>query len=304
MTYENRHAQLYRITCSVNNWVYWGMVYTPNKTYLDRFEEHKIGKGGKRLYEGMCKFGIENFFIELIESGPFEYISKRENEESKNTLFAKNLGWNGNAGNAIYNDKETIKLIVSKRMVNEDTRILKFKETYKKLDQKPIQAKRNNTISNKSKEDIKNWRTGIAANVKGQTKETNERIKRQSETLKLKWENPTSEMLEGVRKSSDWKKGKNKENWDVMKKHSEFMKNKVRGKNNPMFKHYYITPLGKFETWGDANIAHFARTKNTIRNLCKNPETLISKRLAFRANLADEWVGQKAKDAGFGLEYV
>ena len=304
MNYSDRIAQLYKITCLINEWVYWGMTYTKNKNYLDRFEEHKIGKGGIHLYKGMCEYGVENFTIELVDIGSFEDISDREKKETKNTLYKQNMGWNGNTGNAIFNTPEKIKMIVSKRKKNENVRVEKFKESYKKLDQKIIQNKRKNTIKNKSEEEIKSWRTSITKNVKGQNKNTNDRIKRQSETLKEKWKNPTESMLTGVKKCAEWRRGKNKHNCIIMMEHSERMKGKYKGINNPMFKHYYITPLGKFESYLEANITHNSSSKHTIQKLCKNPNKVITKTIARGANLDSTYIDKTSKDVGFGLEYV
>jgi len=303
---SNNHiiAQLYKITCDVNCWVYWGMVYAANKTYLDRFEEHKIGKGGKHLYKGILEYGESEFRVELVETGDFEYISKREELESKHTLYAHGSGWNGNSGHSIFNTPETIKIINSKRQLKEVERIAKFKESYGQLDQQKIQEKRSNTIANKSVSEIHKWRKSIPNSWRGDTKKTNKKLRKQSNALKKTWENPTDAMIEGIRKSANWKIGKNKDNWDVMRKHSEKMKIKVKGKNNPMFKHFYITPLGKFETYQEASNAHGAIKKSSIQRLCKNPDKIITKTIAKFSNLDFSFINKTAKEAGFGLEFI
>jgi hypothetical protein len=274
------------------------------KTYLDRFIEHKTGKGGVYLYDAISKFGETDFYIELVEEGPFEYIKRREAEESKNTLFSNNAGWNGNTGNAIYNSPEKIVEITKKRMLVEDQRVLKFKKSFGKLDKTRILNKRRDTISKKTDEEIYNWRSKIVKSIKGETKYSNERIERQSKTLKEKWKNPTDKMLIGNKKSADWKRGKTKENWKVMETHSKYMELKVKGKNNPMFKHYYITPLGKFETFEQASIFFNAPKMSGIRKLCKCPDKVITKTIAKFSNLPSSFIGMTAKEAGFGLEWV
>ena len=230
-------AQLYKITCNATNLSYWGIVWAEGKTYLERFEEHKCGKGGKHLYKAIQEHGEECFEIELVDGGTREYVSKREDEESKKTLFARGEGYNGNSGNAIFNTEEVYANIIKNR--NEEKRVAK-------------------------------WRATIEAN-----KENEEWVKqvgeRRSQSIKDKWKNPTQAMLDGKKKEAQTKLGKKNPKSSITRK------GMMMGEKNGNFKFWWVTPKGKFATQEEACLACGYKAGNTIRRLCNTPDKKVSK---------------------------
>lgn len=72
---------IYKITNDINNKVYIGK--TLHSSIEQRFKEHKNDYQKSRcekrpLYDAMNKYGIEHFYIELIEEVPIEQLSSRE----------------------------------------------------------------------------------------------------------------------------------------------------------------------------------------------------------------------------------
>tara|TARA_R110000822_G_scaffold20911_1_gene66615 strand:- start:2020 stop:2802 length:783 start_codon:yes stop_codon:yes gene_type:complete len=230
-------AQLYKITCNATNLSYWGIVWAEGKTYLERFEEHKCGKGGKHLYKAIQEHGEECFEIELVDGGTREYVSKREDEESKKTLFARGEGYNGNSGNAIFNTEEVYANIIKNR--NEEKRVAK-------------------------------WRATMEAN-----KENEEWVKqvgeRRSQSIKDKWKNPTQAMLDGKKKEAQTKLGKKNPKSSITRK------GMMMGEKNGNFKFWWVTPKGKFATQEEACLACGYKAGNTIRRLCNTPDKKVSK---------------------------
>lgn len=107
-------SKLYKITNTSNGMVYYGIIYKKNKTIYERFEEHMTGKGGKFLYdEGVLKYGRVSFSIELLETGPLDYIRDREVELNKTNLWP--VGYNGNTSHAIIVSQEGHKEITRKK---------------------------------------------------------------------------------------------------------------------------------------------------------------------------------------------
>lgn len=93
-------AKGYKITNTVNNMCYYGIIYKEGKTVDDRLKEHMSGKGGVILYsEGVEKYGSEAFIVEEIIEGELDNI--REWEKNINTTNLWPTGYNGNAGPAI-----------------------------------------------------------------------------------------------------------------------------------------------------------------------------------------------------------
>ena len=71
---------IYKISNKINNKVYIGKTLS---SLEKRFKEHihdcerrKIEK--RPLYRAMCKYGVENFYIELVEESPIDMLSDRE----------------------------------------------------------------------------------------------------------------------------------------------------------------------------------------------------------------------------------
>lgn len=296
-------AQLYCITCKINNWKYWGMVYKKNKTYLDRFEEHMIGKGGKHLYKGVLKYGRDSFSVKLIMTSSVNKIRNLEILKTKNTQFKQNKGWNGNVGKAIYNNRETILNNIQKRKLKQKEVSLKAANTLRAKSQKEkalIQLKRKKTINKKTKKEIYEWRQAIVRSWKGKTKENCLKLKKQSETMKKKWKTPTQEMLLGKIKESNTKTGRTKFNHEGIKKQSEKMKGRMAGKNNPSFKGWWVTPFGKFETLYLAGKSVGYTNPENVRKLCtKNIK--IDKRIINNTVLTEQYKNKKSHDVGFGF---
>jgi len=92
-------------------------------------------------------------------------------------------------------------------------------------------------------------------------------------------------------------------------KHSEKMKKKI-GKDYPKFKGYFITPLGKFDSFQDAS-SKLGINPNSLYAYCiqKNNEKIKSlsySKSAFLKNFdsKENVVGKTYKEIGFGFEYV
>tara|TARA_R110000772_G_C13217422_1_gene431500 strand:+ start:146 stop:877 length:732 start_codon:yes stop_codon:yes gene_type:complete len=93
-------AKGYRVTNTVNNMCYYGIIYKEGKTVEDRLQEHMSGKGGVILFsEGVEKYGLEAFIVEEIIEGELDDI--REWEKNINTTNLWPKGYNGNAGPVI-----------------------------------------------------------------------------------------------------------------------------------------------------------------------------------------------------------
>lgn len=68
---------IYKISNTINNKIYIGMT---RYNIEHRWKEHKAAYQNKNthLYSAMCKYGIENFKIEVIEECPIEDLILRE----------------------------------------------------------------------------------------------------------------------------------------------------------------------------------------------------------------------------------
>lgn len=107
-------ATLYKITNIITDLRYYGIVYKKNKTILDRFEEHMIGKGGKILYEqGVLIHGRNNFKIETLCVGELYYIADLEIKLNKSNLWP--IGYNGNTSHALILTTEQHSLCSAKK---------------------------------------------------------------------------------------------------------------------------------------------------------------------------------------------
>lgn len=90
--------------------------------------------------------------------------------------------------------------------------------------------------------------------------------------------------------------------------HSEKLK-KLKGKNYPKFKGYFITPIGKFENYLEA-CENLKMGKCSLYNYCINQndrkitKLSRSKNSYLKANFSEEIVGKTYKEIGFGFEYV
>lgn len=71
---------IYKISNKINNKVYIGKTLS---SLEKRFKEHindceKSRMEKRPLYRAMCKYGVENFYIELVEESPIDILSERE----------------------------------------------------------------------------------------------------------------------------------------------------------------------------------------------------------------------------------
>jgi len=279
------------------------MTWAKGKTYLDRFEKHLKGKGGKFLYKAILQYGSENFIVELIDEGDFDYIYKREIKESANTLYKDGTGYNGNTGRAIFNDKETIKLIIQKRKerYNKEVFQQKLKKAYEFKDRCAITEKYKATVSLKSKEDIGIWRKSICNSIRGCNKTNNERIKRQSESLINAWKDPSEKMLQGKIKEARTKTGQTKLNHEGRRMQAEKMMGRFVGAKNSSFKGYWLTPKGKFESAKDAGInMGFIKHVRNIARICLY-NRIITKCYAKNSPELLPYVGNSSYEVGFGF---
>ena len=293
-------AQLYKITCNATNLSYWGIVWAEGKTYLERFEEHKCGKGGKHLYKAIQEHGEECFEIELVDGGTREYVSKREDEESKKTLFARGEGYNGNSGNAIFNTEEVYANIIKNR--NEEKRVAKWRATMEANKEneewvKQVGERRSQSIKNRNEEKrVAKWRATIEAN-----KENEEWVKqvgeRRSQSIKDKWKNPTQAMLDGKKKEAQTKLGKKNPKSSITRK------GMMMGEKNGNFKFWWVTPKGKFATQEEACLACGYKAGNTIRRLCNTPDKKVSKQTCNTLGMHYLY-GKTHRECGFYREYV
>lgn len=111
--------QLYRITNIKNSKHYYGIVYSPGKTYIDRFKDHMSGKGSRWIFRDLesKKYQISDFITVLIkEFDNLEDLRQAEIDHIKknNTLWPN--GYNGNAGNMIIARPDAIQRGIEKRI--------------------------------------------------------------------------------------------------------------------------------------------------------------------------------------------
>lgn len=280
-------AQLYKITCIINNKSYIGIVWQKNKTYLDRFEEHISGKKGcgKFLHIAIKEFGREFFVPVLLEEGNIDHIRQREIEESINHLFSKDLGYNGNSGYAIYNDINTQKIINEKLNIKRANSVLKAKKTFKINKEKNGKTRKRTieNIKNTNPEKWKLWKCKQANSIKNQTKDTHEWRRKQSESLRLRATNPSDKMIEGNIKRSKSHTGK-------------------KGIKASAFKGWYHTPIGAFASMKTCT-EYTKMNDRLIPRLCYN-NILITKKLETAINKLDVFndikcFGKYTKDIGF-----
>lgn len=252
-------AQLYCVTCSIHGWKYWGIVYKPGKTYLDRFIDHLTGKPGcgAHLHRAILKYGKENFTTELVQEGDLDQIRLREIEESTKTLYAKQSGWNGNMGRIIPFSLENLE-------------------------------KRRQTIANTPVHEYRKWHQSLLNNIK----RTPDRVKRQKESLKKRWLNPTIKMLEGKQKEALTKKGRTKYNHKGCKIQSEKMMGRYSCGT-------WITPFGHFNTAKLAGLSIGDNFRGVIRLCRKN--ILLTRCVLNKTNLPKEWLGKMSGSVGFGF---
>jgi len=120
------YGQLYVITNIQNGLRYFGIVFSPGKTYHKRLLEHLSGKGSRYIWRDLQagRAKESDFSIQLVSDQFDSLIDLREAEiaaiKSGNTLWPK--GYNGNCGNQIVTDPEIMAPIYqeSKRRLIEE----------------------------------------------------------------------------------------------------------------------------------------------------------------------------------------
>ena len=296
-------AQLYCITCLSNSWKYWGMVYKENKSYLDRFEEHMTGKGGKFLYQGVLQYGRGDFKVELIKEDEFNVIRDLEKMYSKDTLFKQKNGWNGNTGRAIINTPNDILIGCQKRAAKQLETTLKYKETMKLLGdehKKKRSDKWINTVRNMHPDKLVIWRNKHAMSIKGKNKNNCEYRQKQSLSLKRRWSQPSEDMIHGCKKASVTKTGRTKDTYSHLRDHSEWMKGRFVGENNSSFKGYWVTPTGRYPSLKQARESiQFNSSDMVMKQLCTSNKIITRIILQRSHMLPADWLGKRSKDIGF-----
>ena len=114
---------IYKISNNINNKVYIGKTLS---SLEKRFKEHiydcERRKMEKRpLYHAMCKYGVENFYIELVEEVSIDILSERECYWIKH-YDSYNNGYNatlGGDGIQIYDYQAMVKGFVSGKSIKE-----------------------------------------------------------------------------------------------------------------------------------------------------------------------------------------
>jgi len=149
-------AYIYIIKNDINNKVYIGKtIWDINKRFKEHCRDSEKRKNEKRpLYNAMNKYGIEHFYIELIEECPTEEASQKEQFWIKYFNSFKN-GYNatlGGDGKSYLNKNEIIEyykkyqnISLISKMLNIDphsiSRILKENNIKIKSNQKISQEK-------------------------------------------------------------------------------------------------------------------------------------------------------------------
>jgi len=208
-------AILYVIKNTKNKFVYYGMIHKVNKTIEQRLQDHITGRGaGVFLHKAINKIGKENFYIEEIDRGPFDYISKKEKDLSSESLWIKERGYNGNSGRCILMNKE----MYEKKLKNTDIekRTAAWRKTYNNN-----RGKHNHTRSEqyRLKQEEINW-----SRYRGKTKNECKDLMIRSYNMKERCKNPTVKMLEGREKAKETRRGQNKYNCERIRKCSETRK--------------------------------------------------------------------------------
>jgi hypothetical protein len=179
-----KEATLYKITNTVNNKCYYGIVFGKKQTPEKRFEEHMSGKGGKLLYEyGVKEFGRENFKLEIIEKGELNYIRDLEVQNNKNNLYP--AGYNGNTSHAITLTPKQIQQMseTKKQMFSTYPEKKPIPPTWKgkkrsvTMRKKLSASKMGHTVSNET-------RKKISSTLKGRKQSEETKLKRATTTSK------------------------------------------------------------------------------------------------------------------------
>lgn len=292
---QEKTAILYVITNNLNNFKYYGIIYKEGKTIEQRLEDHIKGRSsGKFIHKAIEELGKEHFCISEVERGELQYIIKRETEESAKCLWVKREGYNGNTGKCIILDDDMKKKRLSN--TNQIEKSKKWRETYDK--NKHLY---NYTHSDKTK--IKQENINYSQ-IRGQTKYSSERLKKLSNSIKERWKNPTTSMLNGIEKMRNTMKGQTKENCNRIKKFVDTIKNKdITGENAPNFKYYWMTPLGRYSTAENA-ARDLDLGLSTLLTWCSCNKKIYKNHYKNNDKIIEEWNGKYTKDIGFRKELV
>lgn len=292
---KNKSAILYVIENSINNLKYYGIIHKEGKTILERLDDHINGRrAGKFIHKAIKELGAENFSIREVERGTFEYISLREIEEAKKCLYVKGDGYNGNAGKCIILDST----MQEKRLSNIDQKkkTQKWRETYNSRREFHNYKRNEDTLQ---KQEEKNY-----SKIRGKNKYTLERLRKQSESLKKRWESPSDSMLNGIEKMRNTMTGQTKETSTRIQKFVKTIKEKNRtGKNSPRFKGYWITPLGRYEIAENA-AKDIGITLSTLRVWCLKNKKIYKNYYIENPKILNEWNEKMTKDIGFCFDSI
>lgn len=290
---SEKPAILYVITNKLNGWKYYGMIHKTGKTIEDRFKDHIKGfRSGRYIHKAIIEHGEENFFITEVERGSFEYIANREKEESKNCLFIKNQGYNANCGKCILFNEEMMQRKI--KNTDQEKRVKKWHETYESRRHLHDYTRKEQFF--KKQEEV-NW-----SRIRGKTKETCSSLKKQSDSLKKRWKNPTPAMLDNIERMKIALKGQNQHNCERIRKSVATNRANPRfGVRAPNFTGYWITPYGKFATCQEA-AAELGIGICTLQVWCNKNKKILKMYHKNNPKILDEWDGKMTWDVGFKKE--
>ncbi len=92
----------------------------------------------------------------------------------------------------------------------------------------------------------------------------------------------------------------------LSQKHKDNISNSILNKNNPSWKGYWITPIGKFETLKSIDVSNGLLSIRQIRDFCKN-NRVITKTFYQKSNYLNKTydnsiIGKSLRDLGFTFE--
>jgi len=289
ITGNEKQAILYVVTNKLNRLQYFGIIHKEGKTIQQRFEDHARGVGGRYLFKAIQEFGVENFTIEEIERGELEYIRQREIEETANTLFVHDKGYNGNCGKCIIlNEEMWVRKIAN---TNQETRVPKWKETYNKNRYKHDYSRDANFLE---KQEQNNY-----SKIRGKTKHECERLQKLADSNKQKWQQPTESMILGKIKSIETNKKKSAEEKQIIQdKQNAARKLKQEQGLYTTSPCTWFTPIGTFKT-AEEGAVKFGIGVATFKTWCVNNKQILKRHHKHNENILSEWDNLYTHDIGF-----
>jgi len=291
---KSNYYTVYKITNKVNKKIYIGAHKTHNLN-------DKYMGSGVAIKRALLKYGIDNFSKEIL------YILNTEDEmylkekEIVNKSFVKRKdtynmteggfgGWShlDTSSFGLHMKQEKYKLMVSNQQkqsyIDHPERILISKENLKKAVIASTGRIKSPEERQKLSHSIKNIPNRLELN-----REISKRVTKQ-------WADDDFKKSVSINLRKTWTK-------ERRKKHGELL----TGKDNPMYKGYYITPLGNFHSLKEAYTVHKI-SKPALMNRCKyQNDKIITKRsisLSPDLNLEDnsDMIGKTWKECGWSFQ--